>query len=103
MLTLNNRQLNSVFERIVKDKNGLLVRIQFTVVEIDGKFTPQIISATPLVIAQPEKAEKQICLPCIKASQVVVENYVPSFVSKISPYFSLDFLMSQPTRAPSTR
>ena len=62
MLTLKNQQLNNVFERIVKDKHGILVRVRFTVVQVDGKFQPQIISATPIVITQPEKSEKPICL-----------------------------------------
>lgn len=96
-MLVSSRQLNSIFERIVKDKNGVFVRVQFTVVEIDGKFTPQIISITPLV----SKAEEIICLPKFKNDNVVVEDVTPSFISKISPYFSLDFLMSQPTRAPS--
>jgi hypothetical protein len=97
MTTFNNRQLNSVFERIVKDKNGTLVRVRFTVVQIDGKFAPQVISITPFI------SEKPICLPCIKKEQVVAQDYTPTFIEKISPYFSLDFLMSQPTRAPSYR
>ncbi len=97
MLTISNKQLQGIFERILKDKNGVLVRVQFTVVEVNGIFTPQIISATPLV----SKVEEAICLPCVKDAKVIVEDVTPSFVSKISPYFTLDFFMSQPTRAPS--
>lgn len=100
MLTTYNRQINSVFERIVRDKNGALVRVRFTVVQVDGKFQPQIISAAPIVVP---KAEKAVCLPCAKKEIVVAEDYTPTFIEKISPYFSLDFLMSQPTRAPSYR
>ncbi|MDQ5893070.1 MAG: hypothetical protein QG640_80, partial [Patescibacteria group bacterium] len=48
MTPILNRQLNNVFERILRDKNGVLVRVRFTVVETDGVFAPQIISATPL-------------------------------------------------------
>ncbi len=97
MLTISNKQIQGVFERILKDKNGVLVRVRFTVVEVNGVFAPQIISATPLV----SKIEEVICLPCIKDAKVVIEDATPSFISKISPYFSLDFFMSQPTRAPS--
>ncbi len=97
MLTASTKQIQGIFERILKDKNGVLVRVRFSVVEVNGVFTPQIISATPLV----SKADEAICLPCIKDTKVVVEDATPSFISKISPYFSLDFLMSQPTRAPS--
>ena len=104
MLTIQNRQINSIFERIIRDKNGVLVRVRFAVVQIDGKFQPQIISATPIVVTQAEKAEKPICLPCIKKQQVIAEDYTPTFVSRTSPYFSLDFILtSQPTSAPANR
>lgn len=99
MLALENKQLNSIFERIVKDKNGVLVRIRFTVVEIDGKFQGQIISATPLV--SPISDEKVVCLPCLKDKKVVIEDSSVQFTSILSPYFSLEFFMSQPTRAPA--
>jgi hypothetical protein len=95
MLTLQNKQLNSVFERIVKDKNGILVRVRFTIVEVNGIFQGQIISATPLI------KEKAICLPCEKDTKVVIEKEIVFSKKIVSPYFSLDFLMSQPTRAPS--
>lgn len=97
MLTILNKQVQGVFERILKDKNGVLVRVRFTVVEINGVFTPQIISATPFV----SKFEEAVCFPCTKDTKVVVEDVTPSFISKISPYFTLDFFISQPTRAPS--
>lgn len=99
MLTISNKQLNSVFERILKDKNGQLVRVRFTVVEINGVFAPQIVSISPLV----SQVEEVICLPTAQAPKVLVEDITPSFISKISPYFTLDFFMSQPTRAPSYR
>ena len=99
MLAIQNKQLNSIFERIVKDKNGLLVRIRFTVVEVDGKFQAQIISAVPFVAP----TEDVVCLPCIKENKVVVETSATDFESILSPYFSLDFFMSQPTRAPAFR
>lgn len=97
MLSLQNKQLNSIFERIVKDKNGLLVRVRFTVVEVNGKFQAQIISAIPFVTP----AEDVVCLPCIKESKVITETSFAEFESILSPYFSLEFFMSQPTRAPA--
>ncbi len=97
LVNTSQKQLNNVFERIVKDKNGILVRVRFVVVEVNGKFQGQIVSIEPVV------KETSLCLPCVKSDKVVVEDTTPSFISKISPYFSLDFLMSQPTRAPSYR
>lgn len=97
MLATKNQQLNSIFERIVRDKNGVLIRVRFTIVEVNGVFQGQIISATPLV------QEEAICLPCEKLEKVNIEKEIIFFDKIISPYFSLDFLMSQPTRAPSNR
>lgn len=93
MLTVNNKQLNNVFERIVKDKNGVLVRVLFTVV--DGK--GQIISVMPLI----SKVKENVCLPILNNEKIIVEDVVPNFIKKVSPYFTLEFLMSQPTRAPA--
>lgn len=107
MLSLKNKQLNSIFERIVKDHNGALIRVRFMIVEVNGKFTGQIISATPLASvtstsAKPEsKVGKVICLPCEKDNKILIENSVAPFESILSPYFSLEFFMSQPTRAPA--
>ncbi len=98
MLAIQNKQLNSIFERIVKDKNGTLVRVRFTVVEIDGKFQGQIISVIPLVAPS---AENAVCLPCLKENKLATEKLCEFFDSIVSPYFSLEFFMSQPTRAPA--
>ncbi len=97
MLTIQNKQLNSTFERIIRDKNGVLFRVRFVIVSVDGKLQPQIVSAEALLTQK----ETVICLPEVTASTPAVYTYTPSFISKISPYFSLDFFMSQPTRAPS--
>ena len=107
MLAIQNKQLNSIFERIVRDKNGVLIRVLFTVVEIDGKFQGQIISATPLVSeaenTKNNTSEKFVCLPCLKKSKIITKDSHVSFESLLSPYFSLEFFMSQPTRAPAYR
>jgi len=84
-------QLNNIFERIVKDKNGNLALVRFTIV--DGK--GQIVSIEPV-----NKTEI-LCLPCTKNNKIMSEKSYIILASTISPYFSLEFLMSQPTRAPS--
>lgn len=99
MLSLQNKQLNNVFERIVKDKDGILIRVRFTIVEINGVLKGHIISAEPLI----SKADNTIfCLPCINEN---IESDIGLCINnselKHSPYFSLDFFTSQPTRAPS--
>ena len=100
MLALENKQLNSIFERIVEDKNGVLVRVRFTIIEVDGVFRGHVISAEPLV-SKVEK-EKVLCLSCIKSPKVSIDSSI-AFTPILSPYFSLEFLMSQPTRAPANR
>ncbi len=97
MLATRNTNINGIFERIVKDKDGNLIRIRFTVVEVNGQFQPQIISAMPFV----QQKETVIALPIVKTPKVIISKIVPSFVSKISPTETLEFFMSQPTRAPS--
>lgn len=99
MLAISNKQLNSIFERIIKDKNGILVRVRFIVVEVNGEFRPQIISAEPVV----SKAESRPCVslpkPCEKVD-VIFEYTKPK--PRQSFYFNdLFFFNSQPTRAPS--
>jgi hypothetical protein len=100
MLTTQNKQLNNIFERIVKDKNGLLIRVRFTIVEINGVFQGQIISAEPLV--KPVEKTESIYLSC--SSKNIVSIYfdrTPLFISFISPFNFDLILVNQPTRAPS--
>ena len=97
MLAIPTKQLNSIFERIIRDRNGVLVLVRFTVVEINGKFQPQIISAEALV----KNKESVVSLPEGILSKDIALDTTPSFISTLSPYINLDFFMSQPTRAPS--
>lgn len=97
MLVTQERNLNSVFERIIRDKNGVLFRVRFTIVNVNGKPQPHVLSAEALI----QNKETVVCLPEVTEKIFTKFEYVPSFVSKISPYLSLEFLMSQPTRAPS--
>lgn len=100
MLVISNKQLNSIFERIVKDNNGVLVRVQFIVVEIDGQYRPQIISAVP-IHAEIKARSSVVCLPCVKERVNIVFEYKVAAPKK-SVYFDLLFFFnSQPTRAPS--
>ena len=102
MLTTQNKQLNNIFERVVKDKNGLLIRVRFTIVEIDGVFQGQIISAEPLVKPVENSDHQSIYLPCDNKSVLSIYfKDIPSFISFVSP-FNFDLILaSQPTRAPS--
>jgi ABC-type microcin C transport system permease subunit YejE len=97
MLAISNKQLNSTFERIVRDKNGVLVRVRFIVVEVNGIFQAQIVSAEPVVIQK----ETPIYLPVSVTTPRTTYSYKPRFSSKLFNIETLEFFMSQPTRAPS--
>ena len=97
MLSIQNKQLNSIFERIVKDKNGLFVRVRFTIVEANGNFQGKIISVSPINI----QAKKQIFLPEYREKETSDFTYISLFTSIISPFNNLFFFNSQPTRAPN--
>jgi hypothetical protein len=108
MLAISSQQLNSTFERIVRDKNGVLVRVRFIVVEVNGEFQAQIISAEEISnvkarsqtgAARPESGV--FLFPIFKKEANFYEKIVENYKVTFSPYQPLDFLMSQPTRAPS--
>jgi len=111
MLSLQNKQLNSIFERIICDSKGVLICVRFTVVEVNGVFKGQVISAEPIITSTKDtagvnesyKGESIVCLPCLKDNKIPVDISNTGFETILSPYFSLEFFMSQPTRAPANR
>lgn len=92
---------NGIYERIIRSKDGRLVRLQFVVAEIDGKLKGQIISAEPIFEVH-GKAETQYFFPT-SVNKEEPKNIIRtiSATSRISPFSSFEFFMSQPTRAPS--
>lgn len=101
MLAIQNKQLNSIFERVIRDNNGVLVIVRFTIVEINGKLQGQIISVTPFVNKESsESKDGVICLPKVLSEKKVFESNIV-YRNIISPFNSLFFFNSQPTRAPS--
>ncbi len=110
MLAISNKQLNSTFERIVRDKNGVLVRVRFIVVEVNGSFQAQIVSAEAIASqANTNTSESTspksevLFFPVFRKVVNLDEKFVQKLEAVLSPYQPLDFLMSQPTRAPSCR
>ncbi len=100
MITTTQGQLNKVFERIVHDKNGVLIRVLFTVVHTPQGFQAQIISATPLVVEK-KTATEHVYLPALEQNEYIPFVYTESLYTHISPFNPLFFFNSQPTRAPS--
>ena len=103
MLTIHSNQLNSTFERIVRDKNGVLFRVRFIIEIVDGRPQPKIVSAEALKKVGAKDEQVTLSLPVFSEQVVLNEKFVQSYFSKISPYSPLTFFMSQPTRAPSFR
>src|ERR1035437_4158582 len=109
MLTPN---LQSRFiEKVLTDRNGQQFRVLFLVSLVDGEVRGQIISAQPIfeavkAVGLPGRVYKgspctKLCLPCTKAATKIIESKVKSWSRVASPYYSsLEFFMSQPTRAP---
>jgi len=98
-------------EKILTDRTGRQFRVLFLVSLVDGEVRAQFVSAQPIFnatnAALPGRVAKstpwsKLCLPCTKAAAKIISSRVKSRSRVASPYFSsLEFFMSQPTRAPS--
>lgn len=93
MLTPYSR--SKFITKILTSANGERFRVIFLVALIDGKVQVQVVSAEP--IATPSV----ICLPTISQKNSVAFAYAPASAPMVSPFSSLFFFNSQPTRAPS--
>lgn len=96
-----------IIERIVRAKTGEFVRAVFYVVEVNGEFQVELISARPVTEAGIKNYElgikgTKLCLggKCLKSPNVI--SYRHNYHSIISPFSNIfEFFVSQPTRAPS--
>lgn len=115
-------------EKILTDRSGRQFRVLFLVSLVNGEVRGQIISAQPIfegvknatlpgrvakIRARHEARHEfanssadspwtKLCLPCTKTAAKIIGSKVRSWSRVASPYYSsLEFFMSQPTRAPS--
>jgi hypothetical protein len=97
-----------IYEKVVRAPDGRLVRVQFAVVEVNGALRGRVISMEPVLqvagtITKREVAGKTLYLP-ISVQKDIYEAVISTFKKEVfSPYTTLDFFMSQPTRAPSAK
>jgi hypothetical protein len=91
--------------RIFVDASGRSFRLTFFVVSIDGQLKARLVSAQPIsehdhsIVGE---TAASFYLPVVCPTPVAETPYIYPYAPRISPYFSLDFLInSQPTRAPS--
>lgn len=93
-----------IYEHIVRDRAGRLMRVRFEVVDVDGALKGRIISAEPVLALSGAVSapQKQSCLPVSVIAKIAEELAQTLPVATPSPYRSLlEFFLSQPTRAPS--
>lgn len=101
-------------EKVLTDRFGQQFRVLFLVSLVNEEVHARIVSAQPIfeatkTAALPGRVSKmsswtKLCLPCTKAAAKIIASRVRSWSRVASPYYSsLDFFMSQPTRAPSSK
>jgi hypothetical protein len=113
IITMLTPHLQSRFiEKVLTDRAGRQFRVLFLVSLVNGEVRGQIVSAQPIfetakTASLPGRVYKgspctKLCLPCTKAAAKIIESKVRPWSRVASPYYSsLEFFMSQPTRAPS--
>jgi hypothetical protein len=97
-----------MIERVFTDLHGRQFRLVFLVSAVNGELKGRLVSAHPLPTRARIAGNSNIetspvwFLPIVCAENKTETVYVPSSAAIVSPYVSLEFLMtSQPTRAPS--
>ena len=94
-----------IVERILKTKVGEQVLATFFVVEENGELQIRLLSIRSIErfrIQDSGFKNGTICLPGAGAKSPAVTAYRHNYFSVVSPFFNtLEFFVSQPTRAPS--
>ncbi len=105
MLTRNQFKQIGIHERLIRGKGGRLFRVRFEVAEIKGEICGRVIFAEP--VGELDGITNHDSRIKIFLGGITEKNPAPRsriFASKIlSPFSSLEFLVSQPTRAPSLK
>lgn len=103
---LSYSSCKGIYERLITDGNGRFLRLHFAVVEIDGRLKGRVIAIEPVGQLQGmnEKPRSRFGCFLLTACNHRFAAEPAGIISGpvVSPYFSLDFLItSQPTRAPA--
>ena len=93
-------------ERIITSQTGEQYRVVFLVTLVGGEVKARVVSAeliTGLVSGSVDQSKQSgiLSLPGFSALVVADTEYVFDFTPEVSPFTSLLFFTSQPTRAPS--
>src|SRR3989344_5365523 len=100
-----------IYEKVVRAKNGRLARVRFVITDIDGQIRGRVLSVVPVselpsrVTIYRNKTEtsfynQRVLNAPTKKTERFFQRACDGLIT--SPYFSsLDFFVSQMTRAPS--
>ncbi|MDO8594975.1 MAG: hypothetical protein Q7R93_05730 [bacterium] len=101
MKKLLHQKQSEIFERIV-NRNGKLFLVRFVVVERAGKLRGKVISCEAIEsLSGSTKETSRNYLPILRLPRIVKDEGLRIKDCLISPFSSLEFFMSQMTRAPS--
>ena len=99
-------------ERIITSQTGEQYRVVFQVTLVNGEVKARVVSAE-LVQKRFQISDSRfenridrstiLCLPCATSKISNLRSFTPSFAFIVSPFTSLLFFTSQPTRAPSSK
>lgn len=95
---------SKLVERILSDQQGRRFRVLILFFEDGHEIKARILSAIPIdqILSLNGTVSNNYCLSCAFSSIDSNDNFFVPFRPVISPYFSLEHLISsQPTRAPA--
>jgi hypothetical protein len=100
MRKLTYQNQSEIFEKVVV-RNGRLFLVRFVIVERGGKLRGRVISCEAIVaLPAGAAAERERCLPAFSRTEPAPVTR-KHFKEIASPFFTLEFFISQMTRAPS--
>lgn len=104
MLIQSQYNQKGIFEKIVRSKDGQLVRVFFEVYEMGGEIRGRILRAEPILALARAAAEKinAAYTLLLSAPAKIISPYFWNIEKKLtSPFSNLEFLTSVKARAPT--
>ena len=99
MKKLLHQKQSEIFEKIVI-RGGKIFLVRFVIVEREGKLRGKVISCEAVEALSGTKQASEGYLP-VTLNAPAAPSDITSFDEIISPYSTLEFFMSQMTRAPA--
>jgi hypothetical protein len=96
-----------IFERVLRARNGVLMRVRFEVVEINGELHGRVIGYEPVIelsAGYPNTANTYNPSQCLLACPEIGETVPLSWLTEkkiTSPFSAFEFLTSIKPRAPT--